>query len=208
MKKFDNLNNLFEYCFYCPICQDNCRQIESMQFAPDYVNYLNKDIIDVANSKKPLDKLDFQLQIGAFHSSRKIKSLPSYQLTIDIANNKSKISKFNHNFSDVNYLYFYIHSSCKNCFSYINTSDVELNFVNSTISNISIENETFFLFKTENKYLLSYYYDEGIMNVSKLYADNERIFPEHKKHMLPIMNFDFLNQEKAANRIKTILTFK
>lgn len=207
MKEIGNLSDLFEYCFYCPVCQDSCRQIEAVQFAPDHVSYLNKDIISIANSKK-IDKLEFKLQIGAFHSNRKISSLPSYLLTLDIANNKSTLSKVNERFSDIDHLYFYMHSACKKCFSYVNTADIELNFTKSTIDNISIENETFYLFQTENKYLVSYYYDQSIMNVSKLLINDNRVLSDSKKHRLPVMNFDFSNQEKTTNKIKTILTFQ
>jgi hypothetical protein len=106
---------------------------------------------------------------------------------------------------------FYFQSDCDKCdATYANANDLEFDFSTKTINNVGIEREGVWLYKNNPYYHLQFSYFDNEMLIYKHIAKKE--FSSDDEDMgnaihLPIVDFDFTNQEKVIKRIQTLLVF-
>jgi hypothetical protein len=202
MKLFNNIQNLWEYCQFCTVCQDNTREV-SISIAPDKVfeliSYEKKDQFLIlhctyfVNNQKSIfnymvDCLDNSFQFQILHT----EIISEVNLT-----------------SDRYTSCFWFQSECKKCNqTYVNGNDLEFHFNTSLISNIGVEREGIFISSEEHHYHIVY--SEDVMTIYKTRAwapDEEDDMDQGPGIDLPVVAFDFSNQQKVINRIQTLLVF-
>jgi hypothetical protein len=208
MKTFNTVQELWNYCSFCPICQEDCRDV-LISVGPDAV-------FELLSSEKE----DGFLNMGC--TFRNKKNIYSVQYKINCQDNSftvevtdvqllSSAAQIPTKKVEEAYFYFYLQSSCPKCQSaFTYGTDLELDILDRKITNIEVEREGFYLLKEIDKYHLTAIYDRNIIIVSRCYAsaDNELEFEEDdKKIELPMVKLDFSNQTKLVNKIKTLILF-
>lgn len=194
MKLFNNLQSLWSYCLYCPICKDMSRDIDVV-VGPD-------DTFTINNFTKQDNILTMNIII------RQSCYRHHYTFIIDAVTNDVNISKRSESSPSIKDFYFYLHSACHNCHSYTNGADIEIDFHNKKLKEVCLEQEAVCLEKFKDKYFLSFDYDNNQMYISRLINDDSgALIQDHKEFKLPILNLDFSSEKKVVNKIKTLLIF-
>ena len=209
MKSFNTLQELWDYCLYCPVCQRNCRQIH-LSVGPD-------DTFIIVN----FDKVDSFLNLQCIFKTAKSRSF-SLNFKIDCQNNSFdsevySVSSGNSPQAKDIYFFFFLEGLCPECnCSSAHSLDMELNFHRKKISDIGLELEDFCLLKAPNKFRIDIVYHTtkpDTMIISKIrttpndpHAEIEFI-DDHKSIELPVIKLDFSDQTKLSNRIKTLILF-
>jgi len=194
VKNLDTIKFLWEYCSYCYICKDNCRDI-SIIVGPR-PSFLSEEIFTLISFKKSKNFL--MLKIKAY---KKI-----YNFTINCNTNDFKI-KNNENLNGK--FFFYLHGSCINCDSYANTLDIDIDFNNKKLKNIGIEQERILISDLEYKYLISIFYQLNSTLVYKWLDTDESsdliIKINDKGFKIPIVDLDLSDQKATINKINKFL---
>jgi hypothetical protein len=211
MKILNTIQKLWNYCLFCPICQDSCRTIR-ISVGPDRT-------FEFLSFKKGEHILD----VSCLYK----KNFYKYQVDylIDCDNNIFKVNVFEvpnidarfHNPEKVRdvaslikeaYFFFHIESDCVVCgCSQTHGLDLEFDTIEKTISNIGLERESIFLMKNTDKFHITLIYDSNIMLVSRLIKSEGPIEEDSKALELPLVNFDFTNIDKVISKIKTFILF-
>lgn len=189
---FDSLQSLWSYSLYCRICKDICRDIDIVA-GPD-------DLFRVDNYVKNNNILTMHIILRQSYYKH------NYQIDIDTVKGSLNVLKRNSS-PDMNELYFYTHSFCKNCHSYTNSADIEIDFKNKKIKEVALEQEAFSLEKYRDKYFVSFHYDSNEMYISRLIDNDGYLKQDEKEFTLPIVSLDFSNERKVVDKIKTLLIF-
>ena len=196
MKIFSNINELWNYCLFCPICQENCRDMK-VSVGPDMVFIMNS----YEKTEKMLNLCcNYKNSSYIYTVNYKINCIDNtFIMTVPIAkpNNETyrKASRA--------YFYFYIQSNCKKCncaSAYGN--DLDLNTLKKTISNIKLEHEGFSLYtgKESNMFFLEIDHIDNVIFVGCL-PDNG------KEIQLPLFDIDLIDQAKTIEKLKTYILF-
>jgi len=202
MKILNTVEDLWNYCLFCPICQKAERKM-TVSVGPD-------EAFELLSYEKDNQFLTLHCAISILHK----KHIAKY--SIDCSNNSFQFAISETAALDISiekasspYFYFYIEGDCGNCNqSYVNSNDLELDFLHGTISNIGLEREVVWLLSQENKFKLTMNYGLSKMAISLITVKDERYFTNEKGHMtFPIIDLDFSNPAKVINKIKTILVF-
>jgi hypothetical protein len=201
VKLFNNVQELWNYCSFCPICQNN-REI-SVSVGPDAVFTLNS-----------FSKLNSILELQCEYNKR--RNIYSVEYKIDCNSNQFEISVTNVREGDPEtrlafpkvekaYFYFYIQSSCQQCnCSTAHGTDLELDVLERKVSNIALERETFRFLNEQDKFHISIIHDQNVMLVSRCYGFDRE---DEKSISLPIVKLDLSNQSQVINKIKTLILF-
>jgi hypothetical protein len=203
MKKYNNIQELWSYCLFCPICQDITRDMQ-ISVGPDDTFSLSS--FEKNNNILTLNCLFF-VKKQKYHIKYDINCIDN-TFNSDISDptpSDKYVTK-----ASLPYFFFYIRSNCRVCdASHTNGTDLELDLSSKIIFNIGVETDGIYLLKEKNKYHISFEYDRNKMIISRCYEDKNtgEILDDNKPFNFPIIDFDFSNIEKVINRIKTILTF-
>jgi hypothetical protein len=196
VKIFNTLQELWDYCLICPICQNSSRRI-LISVGPDLVVSLNH-----------FRKQDSSLFLQCSFNKKNNYYIIEYNIDCntnlyDVTVTNRHINAPHHQMTDQKvmqaYFYFYIQSSCDKCVaSATYSADLELLQDEKRVFNIELEREHFVL-ADDMTHRLTVLYDRDVM-----LASNDA----HQKSVeLPILNLDFSDQPKLINKIKTLILF-
>lgn len=204
-KLFENIQELWDYCSFCPVCQ-GARRI-SVSVGPDEVFSL-----------KNLHKQDETLHLVCIY--KKKQNLYTVEYHIDCNTNLFDVSVTNveviveENQIPIGrvtkaYFYLYIHAKCYECeCSSLDSIDLEFGIVDKKITNIQLDREVFRLLNEPDKFNITVIHDKNVMLVSRCHEFDEEDYDEDSKAIrLPLVKLDLINQAKVVNKIKTLILF-
>jgi len=195
-KTVNTIQELWSYCLYCHICKESHREIE-VSAGPTSVG-----------STPHIQLIHFEKENNILNIQCVYKKIFNVTYSIDCLNNNFKIISNN---SEVitSYCYFEIQSVCHICNStHVQGADLELNRRDGKVYNIGIYSEGTYLLSTKEMYHVTMLYSTALMLVSKCFKDEDgKIIDDNRVCTLPLVDLDFSNPHKAANRIKTMLVF-
>ena len=204
MKQFENLQQLWDYCNYCPFCMRKCRQT-FVSVGPDNVFIL------VDFKKKDNDLL----LMCTFKSKRHIYNV---EYNIDCVNNTFTVEvptvqevppgeKPNPDKAKKASFFFFVEGLCRDCHSAAHGADIDLDLLNKKISKFELERESFYFLECKDKFHVSPIYDRNVMLVSRCSFDGDVIEDSEKTIQLPLVKLDPTDQAKTVNKIKTLILF-
>lgn len=206
MKNFNTLQELWDYCLYCPVCQRNCRQIH-ISVGPDHIFIL----------------VDFDKVNSILHLQCTSKTNYSYlvRYKIDCQNNTFNSEITNSVFLSSAHIkpehfFFFLEGICNECnCSSVHSFDLDLDIDSKKFNDIGLEMENFCLLKAPDKFRINIIYDllQDEMLVSKIITTENDPQAEmewiegHNSIELPVIKLDFSDQVKLSNKIKTLILF-
>lgn len=203
MKIFNTLKELWDHCFFCPICQKDGREM-TVSVGPDEVFTL----ISYQKSSTNLDmECRFQYRKKLYLVNYKINCLDN-SFIVDIKEDYQDNSSNNEGASR-SYFYFYIQSHCPDCNqSSVFGEDIELSFLDKKIYNLSLQEEEFYLPKNNPTILIDLDHMLDVTNIYKCSNSDGKFYIDFNSEVqLPLLNLDFSNQEKVFDKIKTLILF-
>lgn len=207
MKQFATIQELWDYCAYCPICLRNCREVV-VSVGPDgafilvtakkqenalYLQCTYKNKRNVYSVNYDINCLDNTFKVDVSHV-REIA--PGEEINTD------RIKRA--------YFFFFVEGLCRECHcTSAHGVDLELDIVDRKISNIGLDRESFYLLEGKDKFHVSPIHDRNVMLVSRCYPDDEGIgFIESDKTIeLPLVKLDLSDQDRVVNKLKTLILF-
>lgn len=220
MKKFENLQELWSYCQYCPVCRQACRNID-LSVVPDnfkLISYRKEErflkLFCVAQRRKQEKyKINYIIDVITGKYSVEVLELidaPTVEMNADTNLDEEEKHRLRVKMSK-SCIFFYLNGDCSNCNnSYISTIDAELSGTTMSItgSSIGIEREGITILLPNDKYRLTILHDTGKTLINKCIVDkNSNILDDFSTFETSVVNFDFSNLEKVIHRIKTLITF-
>lgn len=196
---FGSIQELLDYCAFCPLCQRACRTVEVLVGPEDF---------EIITYLKEGRKLSFRCNywdhvfydVDCLENSCEI-SFPA-SMVLDLAY-REKIIHF----------YFYLNASCKECNrTSVASSDIEYNPLSNKFSGISLEREEIILCPWSIEYHLTMDYIENNMMVKTIDHDvieyvGSMVRNKTLYTTLPLIKFDFSDPIRAMERLKTFLLF-
>ncbi len=207
MKKFETINQLWEYLSNCQVCGTNRSVDLTLSLDDNFQIHLSS--ISFLKKKNVLE-IKFQSQIeGIIYHSTWLINCNTNKFGFNSTSTETKKTSSLPSRDYLN-LYFYLYSDCNNCGSCSNTFDLIISQEEYlTISNIGIERETFFLEKNNTQYYcLIVDHLEDKMYASIVEMMRGVIKKRNKETMIPFLSLDFSNHQKIINKIDTILLLK
>jgi hypothetical protein len=207
MKSFNSIQELWDYCLFCPICIRSCREIV-VSAGPDGAFTLNssdkKDdgtLYLQCTYKNKRNIYTVEYDINCLDNTFKVEVPNVQSLPLGEVANPIKVKQA--------YFFFFIEGLCRNCTcTSAHGLDLELDIVDRKISNIGLERESFYLLEGKDKFHVSPIHDRNVMLVSRCYVDEEIGFSESDKTIeLPLVKLDLTDQSKVTNKIKTLILF-
>jgi hypothetical protein len=207
MKLFNTIQELWDYCAYCPICMRNCREV-IVSVGPDGAFIL-------VSSQKKDNNLFLQCTYKNKHSIYTVEynlNCTDNTFLVEVPNvielplgETAKPQKIKEA-----YFFFFVEGICNECnCATAHSLDLELDIVDKQISKIGLERESFYLLEGKDKFHVTPIHDRNVMLVSRCHVDDEQFgFSESNKTIeLPLVKLDLSDQEKATNKIKTLILF-
>lgn len=202
MKSFNSLQELWDYCAFCPVCQESCRKVQP-QVGP--TNY----------EVQSIEKLDNILEIKTSIRFRGTKY--SVDFHIDCMSNTVQSTINSHpddgdeppKGADRAFTYLRLSSDCGKCgCTHSNSSEMEMPLINGVLSPTAVDREGLYLLDQSDKYHITLIYDRKVMLVSKCYLESDSIPVDDNRVLeLPLVQFDFTNMDRVVNKIKTLILF-
>lgn len=220
MKNFETLQELWNYCSFCPVCQGHCRKI-SISVGPDnifkFVTYNKEDNLlklYCTYRQRKQDKYKANYIINTLTGKFGVEvvdiiDVPNIEMNADTNLDEEEQYRLRVKVSKT-FFYFYINGECEACNSTsISSNDIELSHDNHLVTNMGIEREGVFIILSKDKYHLTILYDSNKILINKCSIDKQtfEIIDDGKTFECPLVNFDFSDLHKAVNKIKTIITF-
>ena len=196
MGPFACIEDMWQNLSFCPICKEFCRKIDLSVGLDTHFSLLS------------FSKDENELEIKSYLTINYKKYMTIFKL--NCLNDKyifdiySATSLEEVTISDFQiYFYFYMQSFCDVCDSAsAYSSDIELDNTTNVVTNIGLESENFTLRKQNEVYKVTLDYLEDRMYVLPY---NEEPFYKEKEFKYPIISLDVSNQEKAVDKIKTLI---
>lgn len=212
MKLFNNLQELWDYALYCPICKDMCRDI-SLSLNPDDIFKpdppFSKDellIINftaaVKNTFNSVSLVEGKLKINCLTNQFVIEDLSQLPSTfIPILLKKMAYAKY--------VMELFLYSNCLICGdSSIHSNDIELDFSSFSLKEIKLGLETVEIEVDSSKiYRVHQEYDSNLTLIEEYYTLDDGRRKRKATYSHNLLNIDFSDLKKAFSRIKTILVF-
>lgn len=204
MKQFNNIQELWDYCRYCPFCMRSGRET-FVSVGPDNVFIL-------VDFKKENDKLFLQC---TYKNKRHIYNVDydincvdnTFSVTVPKVQEVPAGETANPDRAKRAYFYFFIEGICRECHCSAHGADLELDIVDKKISSISLERESLYFLECKDKFHVSPIYDRNVMLVSRVTVENYEIVDSEKTIQLPLVKLDPTDQAKTVNKIKTLILF-
>lgn len=188
MKKFNNLEELWNYCSFCPICQNNSREmevsvVEFEDIIKEYSFIKNKEILEIISEDK------FQ---------------NTYINKINCLTNKVEMMTFPSEFG-----YFTIAGACD---IHLNRSVSRSHFsLKANVLETSlccIEHEYFSYLFEDNHILVMFNHNSDKTTISFSKIDKSNRYRISLRISLDyLLDIDFTNEQNMINKLKTILVF-
>lgn len=201
MKIFNTIQELWDYCLFCPICKTDCRQAE-VKVGPSAVfslSFASKEVDSLqlwCSYENQRHKYNVQYDINCLDNSFKIEVTERQPTDPPLWPSKADIKNIKP------YFYFYVQGDCRQCHaSSAHGADLELSILDRTVSNIKLDRESIYL---ASGYHVSMLHDSNSMLVSKSSSDSEN---DHQTIKLPLVKLDLTDQDKVMNKIKTLILF-
>lgn len=201
MKTFNNLQELWDYCAFCPVCQESCRKVQP-QIGP--TNYSVQSIEKLGNILEI--KTSIRFRGGKFAVDFNIDCMSNtVQSTITAHPDDGDEPPQGANRA---FTFLRLSSDCEKCgCTHSNSGEMEIPF-NGTISSVSLDREGLYLLELDDKFHLTLIYDRRAMLVSRCYMEpGSMAIDDNKVLELPLVRFDFTNMDKVVNKIKTLILF-
>ncbi len=206
MKTFNNVQELWDYCSFCPICTRNCREV-IVSVGPDGVFILissqkkdnNLYLQCTYKNKRNIYNVDYN--INCLDNTFQVEVPKVQELAPGEVANTKRVKQA--------YFFFFVEGLCYECnCTSAHGLDLELDIVDKKISNIGLERESFYLLEGKDKFHVTPIHDRNVMLVSR-HIDTEEIgfSGDDKTIELPLVKLDLTDQEKATNKIKTLILF-
>lgn len=188
MRNFKNINELWNYCSYCPVCKLFDRNISALIISPSLrsISFI-KDNDKLFMNCETVDNIHVQINIE-----------------IDCENNALLDDKL---ICETDF-YLYLTAHCKCDMS--NVSSNNMYFELGKISNsIGIEQESVYFINEKEGFHLSLFHTSENILFSKLIKNEyfENSFINDAIITTPIFNLDLNDSEKCFNKLKTIMVF-
>lgn len=191
MRNFNNINELWDYCAYCPICKLSTRDLSATIKSP---------LLTSISWSKDDDKLVIVCE-EVVNDESKIQ----INFEIDCINNILLNSDSLIFDTDT---FLYLTARCKCDMSNISSTNMFFE-LGKIVSPIGIEQESvYFLNDKENFHLSLFHTSENIL-FSKLIKNElfENSFINDAIITAPIFHMDLNDSEKCINKLKTIMVF-
>ena len=202
MKIFNNLQELWEHCLFCPICKTYDRDI-TITFGPEENYKLLSFTRNTFLNLRVKYSLDYSRYI--------------VQYIIDCADGSftTKVSELDEAKAQTNkttmpYSYFYIESDCRTCHcTSAMTSNIQLDMKNSKVYNFLLsKEEVVMLDNTNDSYHAILDYSNKTTTVYPCFKRNDDTIVD----IVPPANFnlievDLMKADKAIKRMKNIIKF-
>lgn len=198
MKEFNNLQELWSYCLFCPLCQDMTRTITLIPiWGGDILKHQKKGrILSVRGAANiGLQRYEMTYDIDCVSNTFTVKQTKAVPNNNKISTNTG--------------LEFYIMTVCDKCNNTsANTKPIDLNLASKKSNNFSMEIEGVYLLEGKYKYHLGFNHVNNLMFISKCFVDDDGgIVDDNKVLNLPLINFDFRDVKKVVDRIRTLIVF-
>lgn len=201
-KIFNNIQELWSHCLFCPMCQNVSRKIfitvhpdevfELKSFEKDNQFLILHCLIRLMNKRHQsiftINCLDNTFQFDIYNTSQskmpvEKASSPTFCMCIQARCHK-----------------------CDNASIY--SEDIELDLLKGLINNIKIEYESIYVSDGINEYFIQIWHNRNNMLIGRCFEDdNGSWIDEENAVHLPIVAFDFSNTAKIINKIKILLLF-
>jgi hypothetical protein len=211
MKLFNSIRELWDYCLFCPLCQNSTRGV-SISVGPE-------PVISLTDYIEP----DQNIELRCLYKYKLSKyKLSNYKITftIDLDTNRFETNihkvdipepaKAYYGRTSKPYFYFYVQGHCYQCgLSSTYSTDLELDILNRKISNIGLEADSFVIADGNHRLVIETYYDTNTMSVhlDKLPLSDGGFTDDKKAIQLPMRKLDFSDKDKLIHRIQTMITF-
>lgn len=203
MKTFESICKLQEYAKYCPICKSYNRKIY-FSIGPDDLFSIVGDIKVESN----------QLAIDCILTTTTGKEQSSF--VIDCINNTFSFKidglPIDYDYKTLKYIYFYlyINATCKECnSSNIASNDLEFDFQTNKISNIGLEQESFYFMNSPHMMHVTLNHASENLRASRLFYDEstKTVLDDNKIFTCPIVDLDLDNHNRSVSKIRTLMLF-
>lgn len=203
MKILNTVQNLWDYCLFCPICQKNVREIK-INVGPSGVfklsSFEKKDSRLIITCAAQLKSNNFKCQYDIDCVNNNFQFLVQEVLSINPEPISDRASS--------PYFYFYLYGNCKECgMSYLNSKDLELDLLNSKVVDVGLEREWITLLYQDESFCISISYGSNNVLISRLVMEEGIYVSEGNPFTFPLTEFDFSNPGRAVSKIKTMLLF-
>lgn len=201
MREFQTVEELWQYCLFCPLCKEPSRTI-TITAGPD-------DNFKLSQYEKIGPELKLYCKYRSDDKYKYNKFASGATITVDCNSNEYTLEIAGDATHNQNiYFFCYLHSKCNGCgFSYLNTSDLEFDDSNKHISNIKIDQEAVFFLSAEEKYHISVCHDSNIIMVSRCEDMGDAMIDDPNIIELPLVNLDLSDRAKVVSKIKTLILF-
>jgi len=202
VKSFDNIQGLWDYCLFCPICQKDSRTVNVSAGPDKYWEVAdfekNGNILTLFCTYKAAKQsrhfIDYKFDCVDNTFQANISKEVPYPLRDEI---RERIQEA--------YIFLDIDGSCEKCdCSTASSQSLELDMESRKVTNIQLEREKFFLLREKDKYHVTLWHSSNNMRVSKYDSEN---FEEGKEIELPLVNLNLIDQAKVINKLKTLILF-
>jgi hypothetical protein len=197
MRIFNTLQELWDYCLFCPLCQKDIRTID-LGVGPD-------PTFEHLFFQKENHLLTIQCR------NKKKNCLPKYQ--INCYDNTYQVEVKDRPYPDCSatklededsYFYFWLNSNCQTCrSSWTSSMDVEFEPSTKNIFNIGLESEFVYLGRDPFQYEITYDYCENVTLIYRVYSYTRRKLVLK----LPLTTWDYSDQDSLIDKIKTYILF-
>lgn len=212
MKLFNNLQELWDYALYCPICRDMCRDI-SLSLNPDGIfkpdprfskneSLIISFIATLKNTFNSVSLVEGNLKINCLTNQFIIEDLSQLPNTfVSILLKKMAYAEY--------VMEIFLESHCMICGnSYIYSNDIELDFSSNSLKEIKLDLEVVEIKVDSSKiYSIEQNYDNNKTSIEEYCALDDGSFKRKAAYHHSLLNIDFSDLKKAFSRIKTILVF-
>jgi len=204
MKVLESLQKLWEYCQFCPICQESCRKIR-VDVQPD-------DTYELVS----FEKNDNQLKLNCLFSFHREQTKVSFEIDAYTNGLQTKISEpvvtiqsggvFR---SKRTFVVFQIFGDCEKCrCTHATSAEMELSMLDNSIGTTKVDREGIYLLESVDKFHLTLIYDRRVLLVSRCYLDQDNtVIDDNRILELPLVNLDLSNTEKTLAKVKTLILF-
>lgn len=201
MKILNTIQELWEHCLYCPICKESCREM-SVSVGPN-------ETFKIISFKKKNELLHLTCKLFC----QKLKYIVHYTVNCNDNSFDVKFSALEDSLSDANnilssYFYFYVQGSCKKCnCSSAHSSDLKLDMENKKIVTIGLDREGVYLLDRDDSFHVDLQYDVNKTFISKCIKERNGEIVDYPGHMYDLIKVNFMEPDRAINKIKIFLTF-